>query len=140
MKIKGHRPYLSSLESIALTDIVLNMFIFFFISFSLLYTFDPQRLQRIEVNLPKAESGGQLDERTRFYITLSGKGEIYVEKDRVNIDALKSRLSAGFKENKDLNVIIRVDKETIFDRVTEVLDTVNLVGIKKISVAVTKKK
>ena len=139
MKISGRSKYFSSLESIAFTDIVLNMFIFFFISFSLLYTFDPQRLQRIEVNLPKAQSGGALEERQRVYITLSEKGEIYVEKDLVKIGDLKSRLSARFKEDKDLNVIIRVDKKTVFDRVTQVLDTVNLVGIKRISVAVTKK-
>lgn len=139
MKIRGHRPYLSSLESVALTDIVLNMFIFFFISFSLLYTFDPQRLQRIEVNLPKAQSGSPIDESGRFYITLNAEGEIYVKKDLVSLNDLKSRLSAKFEENKDLNVIIRVDKNTIFDRVTQVLDTVNLVGIKRISVAVSKK-
>ena len=139
MKIKGHRPYLCNLESIALTDIVLNMFIFFFISFSLLYTFDPQRLQRIEVNLPKAQSGSPMDERSRFYITLDAKGDIYVKTDLVSINDLKSRLSATFEENKDLNVIVRVDKNTVFDRVTQVLDTINLVGVKKISVAVSKK-
>lgn len=138
MKIKGQRQYLSGLESIALTDIVMNMFIFFFISFSLLYTFDPQRLQRIEVNLPSARSGGPVEEKGRFYITLNEKGEIYVEKDSVTIDKLKSRLSSRFAEDKNLNVIIRVDKKAIFDRVTQVLDTVNLVGVKKISVAVTK--
>ena len=139
MKIRGRRQYLSSLDSIALTDVVLNMFIFFFISFSLLYTFDPHRLQRIEVNLPKAQSGGAVEDRQRFYITLNEKGEVYVEKDPVNIADLKLRLSSRFEEDKDLNVIIRVDKNTVFDRVTQVLDTVNLVGIKKISVAVTKK-
>ena len=139
MKIRIHRSYLSGLESVAMTDIVLNMFIFFFISFSLLYTFDPNRLQRIEVNLPKAASGAGLEQKERFYVTLTEEGKIYVEKDGVSLDGLKSRLSARFKEDKNLNVIIRVDKKAIFDRVTEVLDAVNLVGIKQISIAVTKK-
>ena len=139
MKIRIHRSYLSGLESVAMTDIVLNMFIFFFISFSLLYTFDPNRLQRIEVNLPKAASGASLEQKERFYVTLTEEGKIYVEKDGVSLDGLKSRLSARFKEDKNLNVIIRVDKKAIFDRVTEVLDAVNLVGIKQISIAVTKK-
>lgn len=138
MKIRGHRSYLSSLESIALTDIVLNMFIFFFISFSLLYTFDPHR-QRIEVNLPKASSGSAFEDKDRFYITLTEDGEIYAEKDKVDIKALKDILSTRFEENRDLNVIIRVDKKAIFDHVTQILDTVNLVGIRRISVAVTKK-
>ena len=139
MKIRGHRPYLVTLESVAMTDIVLNMFIFFFISFSLLYTFDPNRLQRIEVNLPKAASGVSVEQKERFYVTLTEAGKIYVDKDAVNLNDLKSRLSTRFKEDKNLNVIIRVDKKAIFDRVTEVLDAVNQVGIKQISIAVTKK-
>ena len=36
MKIAPRRQYITMLESVAMTDIVLNMFIFFFISFSLL--------------------------------------------------------------------------------------------------------
>ena len=139
MKIRIHRSYLSGLESVAMTDIVLNMFIFFFISFSLLYTFDPNRLQRIEVNLPKAASGVSVEQKERFYVTLTEAGKIYVDKDAVNLNDLKSRLSTRFKEDKNLNVIIRVDKKAIFDRVTEVLDAVNQVGIKQISIAVTKK-
>lgn len=139
MKIRGHRPYLVNLESVAMTDIVLNMFIFFFISFSLLYTFDPHRLQRIEVNLPRAASGVSVEQKERFYVTLTEAGKIYVDKDAVNLNDLKSRLATRFKEDKNLNVIIRVDKKAIFDRVTEVLDAVNQVGIKQISIAVTKK-
>ena len=54
--IKGSKGYVVALESIAMTDIVLNLFIFFFISFSLLYTLQPDRMTRIEVRLPKASS------------------------------------------------------------------------------------
>ena len=35
-----------------MTDIVLNLFIFFFISFSLLYTFNPERLAKVPVKPP----------------------------------------------------------------------------------------
>ena len=50
MKISGKRDYMISMESVAMTDIVLNMFIFFFISLSLLYTFNPWK--KLDVKLP----------------------------------------------------------------------------------------
>jgi len=61
MKIAGRRSYMTSMESVAMTDIVLNMFIFFFISFSLLYTFNPQRVQKLEVKLPAAQHTTAID-------------------------------------------------------------------------------
>jgi hypothetical protein len=50
VKIAPTRKYMFNLESVAMTDIVLNMFIFFFISFSLLYTFNPTKAKVIKVN------------------------------------------------------------------------------------------
>ena len=53
MKVRTTNKQFLTLESVAMTDIVMNMFIFFFITFSLLYTFNPQQESKIKVNLPK---------------------------------------------------------------------------------------
>ena len=52
MRLRQSRDYALNLESVSSTDIVLNMFIFFFISFSLLYTFNPERLAKVPVKPP----------------------------------------------------------------------------------------
>ena len=62
MKIKTHRDSTVSLESFAITDIILNMFIFFFISFSLVYTFNPARESRIIVKLPQTDVRTSVDQ------------------------------------------------------------------------------
>jgi hypothetical protein len=43
MKIRTHRDPVLTLESTAITDIILNIFIFFFTAFSLVYTFNPMK-------------------------------------------------------------------------------------------------
>ncbi|MDD5583801.1 MAG: hypothetical protein PHV55_01915, partial [Candidatus Omnitrophica bacterium] len=68
MKIYGRRDYLVNLESVAMTDIVMNMFIFFFISFSLLYTFNADRLKKLGVNLPRAKNTNPLQNTQRVNI------------------------------------------------------------------------
>ena len=68
MKISGRRTYLVSLESVAMTDIIMNMFIFFFISFSLLYTFSPYRVKKLEVKLPEANSATAMSNKKQLNI------------------------------------------------------------------------
>jgi len=63
VKIRMSGQYMVSLESIVMTDIVMNLFIFFFISFSLLYSFDPSRAKQIKVNLPMAKNVMALDKK-----------------------------------------------------------------------------
>ena len=53
MKIRRSFKPPVSLESVAMTDIIMNLFIFFFITFSLLYTFNPFGESKIKIDLPK---------------------------------------------------------------------------------------
>ena len=99
MKIESKKNYLVSLESVVMTDIVLNMFIFFFISFSLLYTFNPHRVQRIEVKLPRATNISPLDESKQINITISAEGLTYVDGEYITASELKEKISAKYKNN-----------------------------------------
>ena len=73
MKIRSAgRPQLT-LESVAMTDIIMNMFVFFFISFSLLYTFNPQRESKIKVNLPKGVTDVKSRGEKPLVVTVTGQ-------------------------------------------------------------------
>ena len=56
MQFKRGAKILTSMEPLALTDIIINMFIFFFITFSFLATFQKIREGQVDVSLPKAAS------------------------------------------------------------------------------------
>ncbi len=140
INIKGQKDYLVALESVAMTDIVLNMFIFFFISFSLLYTFSPDRLSKVEVNLPTSKSAVTLKGEERTIITLTREGRVYLGPDLVRINELESRLKSRIEANESLSLVLKVDKFTRFDNVVKVLDVINDLGIKRLSVAAMNQK
>ncbi len=135
MKIGGRHQHLISLESVAMTDIIMNLFIFFFISFSLLYTFNPHRVQKLDVKLPKAASASNIETREQVNITLSKEGPVYLGEDIVTIKELKQAVGAKFKENPELIVVLRADKLVGFHKIVDILDALTELGITNLNIA-----
>ncbi len=140
MKIRVSRPHLLGLESVAMTDIVLNMFIFFFISFSLLYTFSPLRAQKIEVKLPRAANVAPLPDATQAVITLTGEGLIYLDREQMTMDVLKEKLSERVKANPQTVAVLQADRLSRFDQVVGVLDLLSGAGVSRLNIAAVKEK
>jgi biopolymer transport protein ExbD len=138
MKISGQRSYLASLDSVAMTDIVLNMFIFFFISFSLLYTFNPHRVQKLDIKLPKASHASTIENLSQLNITLTNEGLIYLAEEMVTIKELKERVALRQKNTPNLIVILRADKLVSFKNIVNVLDVLTEVGVSNLNIATVK--
>jgi biopolymer transport protein ExbD len=140
MKIKTKNKLVLSLESVAMTDIILNMFIFFFISFSLLYTFNPQQESKIKVVLPKGMTMAQMKGDTPLVVTVTAKNEVYIANTLVSERALNGRLAGYAKEYKDKGVIVKADRQASVDYFVKVLDAAKLAGISRVSVSIELKK
>ncbi len=136
--IKGKKDYLVALESVAMTDIVMNMFIFFFISFSLIYTFNPVKMSKIEVKLPRASSAVALEEYERLIFAITKEGSYFINEEEVKGSDIKTVLEAKLKENSALSVVLKVDGSAKFDNVVKALDIINELNIQKISIASVK--
>ena len=138
MKIGGRHNYIMSLESIAMTDIIMNMFIFFFISFSLLYTFNPNRVQKLDIKLPKAANTSNIEKQDQVNILLSKDGPIYLGEDIVTVRELKSLVGDKFRKNPELIVILRADKLVGFHKIVDILDVLTELGITNLNIAAVK--
>lgn len=139
IKIKGAKDYLIALESVAMTDIVLNMFIFFFISFSLIYTFNQNKISKIDVKLPKASTAMSLEGSEKTVLTVTKSGEYFINDERVKRDYLKYNLQSKLKSNPDMSIILKVDSSARFDGVVRALDVINELNIQRVSIASVKK-
>ena len=120
-----------------MTDIVLNLFIFFFISFSLLYTFNPHKESKIEVKLPEGsvkEEGTKRD--TPLVVTVTQGNEIYLENKLLRPNALKKEFSARLSGAKFSGLLVKSDKLASVDTLVKVLDAAKQSGISKLGVAV----
>lgn len=127
---------MTALESVAMTDIVLNMFIFFFISFSLLYTFNPTKAKQIKVNLPKAKNVAAPEGKMQaMIITLSSEGPLYLEGQVVTLKELEAQLGDVLKKNPQQAVLLQVDRLVAFKNVVRVLDVLNGLGVERLRIA-----
>jgi len=139
MKIKARRDAVVSLESVAFTDIILNMFIFFFTSFSLVYTFNPARESRIIVKLPKADIKLPADQTEPIVVTINNRNEVFLNNKPKTLRDLKTELQSLIAFNKTKSVIIRADKSVVFDRVVQVLDVAKNSGVERLGIAIEEK-
>jgi len=139
MKIKTRRDAVVSLESIAFTDIIMNMFIFFFTSFSLVYTFNPTRESNITVKLPQADVKSPVDSKETIVVTINNRNEVFLNKKPRNMSDLKKELQSLVAVNKTRPVIVRADKSVVFDRVVQVLDVAKNSGVERLGIAIEEK-
>ncbi len=138
MKIAPRRQHIVMLESVAMTDIVLNMFIFFFISFSILYTFNPTRVQKMEVKLPKASNTARIEKPDKVDVTLTSEGIMYLDQDIVSLRELKNRIRQAHEKNPDVAVMLRADKLVSFKNVVTILDLLTELGVSNLNIAAIK--
>lgn len=139
MKIKSRGEFRVSLESIAITDIIMNMFIFFFTSFSLVYTFNPIKESKIIVKLPQADVKTAPDQKQPIIVNINNRNEVFLSSKPITLPGLKKELEALIAFNKERPVIVRADKSVVFDKVVQVLDVANKSGVERLGIAIEEK-
>lgn len=135
MRFKRQNKVLFSMESIALTDIIMNMFIFFFITFSFLATFNKTKEGQVDVTLPKAASAAPRPEKKGITVNLTKEGGLLLEKAAVTLTQLKAHFQAEKATGAEITVIVRADKEVAHGRVVEVMDLARTAGLNKLAIA-----
>ncbi|MBI3322413.1 MAG: biopolymer transporter ExbD [Candidatus Omnitrophica bacterium] len=138
MKRPASRSFIHAPESIALTDMILNLFIFFFVSFSLLYTFSPERTARMEVDLPSAATGRPSADQA-LAVTVTEEGRLYLAEEQVSEQAMRSRLKELARQGPGAAVAIRADEAAPARALVAIFDACREAGITQTSFAVRAK-
>lgn len=139
MKIKTNRDSNVTLETIALTDIILNIFIFFFTAFSLVYTFNPLRESKIIIKLPQADVKTPPEQKEPIIINITNRNEIFLSNKPKNLKDLKAELSTLIAFDKMRPVIVRADRGVVLEKVVEILDIAKSSGVERLGIAVEEK-
>ena len=135
MRFKREQNITLNLETLALTDIVLNLFIFFFITFSFLATFHKLGETQMDINLPKAASAVQPLERRGLMVMITREGGLFLEREAVTIEQLQERFRQSMAQGGEVQLIIRADQEVPHGRVVEVMDLAKTAGIQRLAIA-----
>jgi biopolymer transport protein ExbD len=138
MRIQPSRNFTAEPGSVAMTDMVLNMFIFFFISFSLLYTFSPHRLARIPISPPESTSSPTHTIDQSVVVTMDHAGILYVGEDVVNLGDLQLTVRQALASTTQTTVLLRADRLVTIQEVVRVMELAKEAGAADVSIAVVK--
>lgn len=128
MKFERKHQIQPNFNYASLTDIVLQLLIFFLLSSSFVSS------PGIKVALPKAQTSDiQADRQTVITITQSGK--LYLNTDEVTTSTLAQRLIPLLDKDREQVVIIRADQEVSLQKAVEVIDIAKGVGAQKFMIA-----
>ena len=134
MRFKQQSKILFSMESVALTDIIMNLFIFFFISFSFLATFHKTNEGQVEVNLPKATTSAPPLEKKNMVVSLAKEGGLFLDNTPLTLEQLRTHFQAEKTRGADLTLVVRADKEVPHGRVVEVMDIARSEGLNHLAI------
>jgi len=135
MRFKRGSKVLTSMEPLALTDIIINMFIFFFITFSFLATFQKKTEGQVNVSLPKAASATPPVEKKRLSVSLKKDGGLFLGETPTTIEELEARFKVEKAQSSDVTLVIRADGDVTHSRVVEVMDLARIEGLNRLAIA-----
>lgn len=118
-------------EDIDLTpmlDVVFIMLIFFIVTASFV------KEAGIDVNRPEAATAVK-KERANILIAISDKGEIWINKRRVDVRAVQANVERLKAENPQGSVVIQADQKATTDTLIKVMDASRAAGVFDVSIA-----
>ncbi len=119
------------LDLTPLMDIVFIMLIFFIVTTSFV------KESGVEVNRPTANTA-QRQERGNILIAITADGQVWIDKRRVDVRAVRANVERFKAENPEAAVVIQADRDSKNGLLVEVMDQVRLAGVSNISIAATK--
>lgn len=127
-----------ALETFAITDIVLNLFIFFFITFALAYIPKNKAPQTaVSVELPRTGRGETRESAGPLLISLKTDQpeKVYIGDKEIAFEKLTDELRAMTPEQLARGAILRCDRTVSIERTLQTLDALQQAGIRDASVA-----
>ena len=121
-----------NLESVALTDIVMNLFLFFFITFTLYSTFQFSKHSPIKIKLPSVSKGMTApDKNTLHEIKLTKSGDITWNESKISLEQLKDKLLES--KNQSRPVSLNADRNASVQMLVSVLEVIREMGANNVS-------
>ena len=126
------------IEIIPLIDII-----FFLLATFIMVSLSMSKNQGVQVALPTAASAASLtdqqDQDKAVTLSVTEKGDVFYNKEKITIAQLPLRLQMLKSTAKDPKVIINSDAAANFKNVVAVLDEVRKIGIAKVGINTDKK-
>jgi len=109
-------------------DVVFILLIFFIVTASFV------KEAGIEVNRPEAATAVK-KERANILVAISDKGDIWINKRRIDVRSVQANIERLKAENPQGTVVIQADKKATTDLLIKVMDSARAAGVFDVSIA-----
>ncbi len=113
---------------IPLIDVMFFLVLFFVATSSFI------RETGVDVNRPAAKSA-QMQEKGNIIVSVTKNGEIWIDRRKVDIRALRANVERMYAENPGSAVIIAADEEAQTGLLVAALDEARLAGVENVAIA-----
>lgn len=118
----------ANIDLTPMLDVVFIMLIFFIVTASFV------KEAGIDVNRPEAATAVK-KERANILVAISDKGEIWINKRRIDVRAVQANIERLHAENPQGTVVIQADKKATTDVLIKVMDSARAAGVFDVSIA-----
>lgn len=118
----------SNIDMTPMLDVVFIMLIFFIVTASFV------KEAGIDVNRPDAATAVKKD-RANILVAISDKGEIWINKRRIDKRAVQANIERLHAENPQGTVVIQADKKATTEILIAVMDASRAAGVFDVSIA-----
>ncbi len=124
---RRHHPDkpLAEINVTPLVDVMLVLLIIFMVT-------APMLSMGIDVNLPKVQSKSMDVTEEKLVLTISDSREIFLNKTKLPLGELNSKLTAIFANRIDRELFLRADRNVPYGFVVEVMSEVRKSGVDKL--------
>ncbi len=124
---------IAEINIVPFVDIILVVLIIFMVTAPLVMK------PAIDVSLPQASSGEVKETEKNLDVIIAPTGELYVNGKPTDLDGLKAEATNVAMKSVDSGAILNADKSVTLEKLTEVIDTIKLAGVKKVAFSIQKK-
>ena len=118
----------AAIDMTPMLDVVFIMLIFFIVTASFV------KEAGIDVNRPEAATAVKKD-RANILIAISDKGEIWINKRRIDVRAVQANIERLHAENPQGTDVIQADKKATTETLIKVMDASRAAGVYDVSIA-----
>ncbi len=119
------RAAISEINVTPLVDVMLVLLIIFMITAPLIQ-------QGIDVNLPKTQSEGLTSDEERLVVTVKANGTIFVQRAKVGLKDLESKMRTIFETRGNKDVFLRADTKVAYGKVAKTLSALRRAGATRV--------
>ena len=134
MRVRRHTGQAeeTEIDMTPMLDIVFIMLIFFIVTATFV------KEAGIDVTKPDASTAQKRDQ-VGILVAISDSGDIWINKRKVDVRAVRANIERLLAENPKGGVVIQADKEAKVDLLVQVMDQANLAGAPSVAVAANEK-